>query len=261
MRPILALVLLLGILPAAEARQYLDPVAWEKAAARPLRRAEYLSFPGYAVVFHDSFGTWRPGEQFDLVDVGAGRMMDRRYAPYAAFLGAPGTWGGAFTCYSPVYPCLGINAASYTLPYKIIGMTGHLTYSAWGGFAMNGIDAFDNAAFDQAAGGAMTYSGFFGTLFDRGTRVLDLGWLTPLSDNASSFHLADARVLVRVRNVAAREAVEPLATSVPEPSTLVLFALTLTGLLVSRRVGPPAARPRPSTTRPGRATPPARCPA
>jgi hypothetical protein len=261
--PVIAV--LLGLAPAAEAAQYLDPAAWAQATARTLRRAEYRMFPGYAVEFRDSFGTWHPGETGEPVEIGNGQVADRRYAPQSAFLVLPGNWGGGFTCFSFVYPCLGINSATYTLPFKIIGITGQLTYStdSMMGFGRTGIDLFDNAAFDQAVGGAPRYAGFFGLLLDRPTRVFEADWLAPLSDFYAGFSLTDARVLVKVP----RDAVLPAATrsaapvAVPEPPALGVLGAGLLGLfLLSRRGDRRVARPRPSTARPGRAIPPARCP-
>lgn len=211
----------------ASAAAYLTEEAWLAALPFP---APVVPLPPHSATAQDAFATYENGVPQTVTYFTSN-------APNASALTITWTWNldisggqmnGYFHCVSYSYPCLGAHTITYTFPFNIIGMSGHLMYY----FGPLGEPEYSINFFDipkPAPTSDDPYyptrpwisEGFYGALFAP-TNTITMTWLPGLRniDEAAFFILRSARV----------------ALAVPEPAALLVLAGGLLGLGFGRRM-------------------------
>ncbi|WP_376087291.1 hypothetical protein ACE7GA_13695 [Roseomonas sp. CCTCC AB2023176] len=214
---------------------YLDAGAWLSAVAGR-QPAALVPLRTSGVTTSDGYGTYTDLDAPVRVTNSQGEeiLFSRRQA-YANGLAqelprsvpvatAPGTLDLGFGCYAVYFPCLGLNAATVTFDQPILGFGGRLSTA----FLNRGIveeggnldDLLAAVAAQAGEGVAYRYDGFFGILFDRPVMAFDFVY-SPSGGDAAAY--------LTFTNTFA------VAAGVPEPSTLMLLAPFIGGLLIAQR--------------------------
>jgi hypothetical protein len=195
--------------------------------------------PAYSVEYRDTFGIWRPGESSTVVVGTSGypytdptRTASRDWTSNWQDSSATtlDTW---FSCEPLTRGCLGVNRATFTFPYEIIGFSGELFLRGDTlGLTGQSLPELQISDYLRTEGYKPGNATFYGLLLDQPSNSFTLSWgsggFTGL-DAMISFTLAGATVL---RAGTGADVVTP----VPEPASIALFGMGLAGLgLVARR--------------------------
>ena len=220
--------------PSAESAMYRDSAGWAAAlsSAGPYGTTDLSS---HEATYQDAFGTWSVATMYDPVPTGlAAYPYDNPTATsHRGFLGpdpsasVPGGLAATFTCYGPIYPCLGSYRVTFTLPHQIIGLTGalHLAADYWP--APDFMPELDGESIISGTAWKDPQSSFFfGTLFDAPRNTFTVSWTGQAQTNLdlfASFALSDVQLV-----------------TVPEPASLALLGAGLVVLAgVARRRAEP----------------------